>query len=67
MSIGKIVQVIGAVGGHRVPLATKCPKFTTHSFLKKDENNKLAEEGLTFEVQQQLGDGVVRNHCYGFF
>ena len=58
MSIGQIVQVIGAVvdieftGG-------EMPKIYEALVLEQDESNTLAEAGLTFEVQQQLGDGVV--------
>jgi F-type H+-transporting ATPase subunit beta len=58
MSIGKIVQVIGAVVDIEFP-RDEMPKVYDALVLEKDENNKLAEEGLTFEVQQQLGDGVV--------
>jgi F-type H+-transporting ATPase subunit beta len=38
-----------------------------HDALKLDaaEANGMAEEGLTFEVQQQLGDGVVRTIAMG--
>jgi len=30
-----------------------------------DEKNSQAEEGLTLEVQQQLGDGIVRTIAMG--
>ena len=30
-----------------------------------DEGSSFAEKGLTFEVQQQLGDGVVRTIALG--
>ena len=33
--------------------------------LDEDKTNKLVEPGLTFEVQQQLGDGVVRTIAMG--
>ena len=64
MSIGKIVQVIGAVVDIEFP-REEMPKVYDALVLEKDENNKLAEEGLTFEVQQQLGDGVVRTIAMG--
>ena len=41
------------------------PKVYEALVLEKDESNPLAEEGLTFEVQQQLGDGVVRTIAMG--
>ncbi len=64
MSDGKIVQVIGAVVDIEFP-RDKMPNVYDALVLEKDENNKLAEEGLTFEVQQQLGDGVVRTIAMG--
>lgn len=64
MSIGKIVQVIGAVVDIEFP-RDEMPKVYDALVLEKDENNKLAEEGLTFEVQQQLGDGIVRTIAMG--
>ncbi|MEJ2515469.1 MAG: F0F1 ATP synthase subunit beta [Gammaproteobacteria bacterium] len=51
MSTGKIVQVIGAVVDVEFPRET-LPKVY--------EALKIKETGLTLEVQQQLGDGVVR-------
>ena len=50
MSIGKIVQVIGAVVDIEFP-RDEMPKVYDALVLEKDENNKLAEEGLTFEVR----------------
>jgi F-type H+-transporting ATPase subunit beta len=41
------------------------PKVYDALILEKDEKNTLAEEGLTFEVQQQLGDGIVRTIAMG--
>ena len=64
MSIGQIVQVIGAVVDVEFP-RDQMPKVYDALILEKDENNSLAEEGLTFEVQQQLGDGVVRTIAMG--
>lgn len=59
MNIGQIVQVIGAVVDVQFP-RDQMPKVYEALVLEHDEHNKLAEEGLTFEVEQQLGDGVVR-------
>ena len=64
MSIGQIVQVIGAVVDIEFP-RDQMPKVYDALILEKDEKNSLAEEGLTFEVQQQLGDGVVRTIAMG--
>ena len=51
MSIGQIVQVIGAVVD--IEFARDAmPKVYEALVLEKDESNPLAEEGLTFEVQQ---------------
>ena len=55
---------IGAVVDIEFP-RDEMPKVYDALVLEKDENNKLAEEGLTFEVQQQLGDGVVRTIAMG--
>ena len=59
MSIGQIVQVIGAVVDIEFP-RDAMPKIYEALVLKNDEADSLAENGLTFEVEQQLGDGVVR-------
>ena len=56
MSQGKIVQVIGAVVDVEFP-RDAIPHV--YDALKLDEN------GLTLEVQQLLGDGVVRYYCNG--
>ena len=64
MSIGQIVQVIGAVVDIEFP-RDAMPKVYEALVLEKDESNTLAEAGLTFEVQQQLGDGVVRTIAMG--
>ena len=37
----------------------------TRSSWMPAEANGMAEDGLTFEVQQQLGDGVVRTIAMG--
>lgn len=64
MSIGQIVQVIGAVVDIEFP-RDAMPKIYEALVLKNDETDSLAENGLTFEVEQQLGDGVVRTIAMG--
>ena len=64
MSIGQIVQVIGAVVDIEFA-RDEMPKIYEALVLEKDDANSLAEEGLTFEVQQQLGDGIVRTITMG--
>ncbi len=64
MSIGQIVQVIGAVVDIEFP-RDAMPKVYDALVLEQDDGNSLAEVGLTFEVQQQLGDGVVRTIAMG--
>jgi len=56
MSSGRIVQIIGAVIDVEFP-RDAVPQI--YDALKVDEN------GLTLEVQQQLGDGVVRTIAMG--
>ncbi len=63
MSQGKIVQCIGAVVDIEFP-RDKMPKVYDALTLQA-EKGSIAEEGLTFEVQQQLGDGVVRTIAMG--
>ncbi|NYT80222.1 F0F1 ATP synthase subunit beta [Alcaligenaceae bacterium] len=63
MSNGTIVQCIGAVVDIQFP-RDRIPKI--YDALKLvDESSDFAEPGLTFEVQQQLGDGVVRTIAMG--
>ena len=58
MSQGTIVQCIGAVVDIQFP-RDAMPRI--YDALKlEDASSSFAEAGLTFEVQQQLGDGVVR-------
>lgn len=64
MSIGQIVQVIGAIVDIEFP-RDAMPKIYEALVLKNDEADSLAENGLTFEVEQQLGDGVVRTIAMG--
>ena len=56
MSSGKIVQIIGAVVD---------VEFPRDSMPKVYDALKLADVDLTLEVQQQLGDGVVRSIAMG--
>src|SRR5262245_42177091 len=64
MSTGTIVQCIGAVVDVEFPREAM-PKVYDALTLELDAGNKLVEQGLTFEVQQQLGDGVVRSIALG--
>ena len=58
MSQGTIVQSIGAVIDIEFP-REQMPKVYDALILEESEGG-LVEKGLTFEVEQQLGDGVVR-------
>ncbi|HZV97901.1 MAG TPA: F0F1 ATP synthase subunit beta [Methylophilaceae bacterium] len=62
MSQGKVVQCIGAVVDVEFP-RDQMPKV--YDALILDEEGSTAEAGLTLEVQQQLGDGVVRTIAMG--
>ena len=64
MSQGSIVQCIGAVVDIHFP-RDAMPKVYDALKLDASEANGMAEDGLTFEVQQQLGDGVVRTIAMG--
>lgn len=63
MSQGKVVQCIGAVVDIEFP-RDSIPKVYEALTLVETENS-MVEPGLTFEVQQQLGDGVVRTIAMG--
>ena len=63
MSQGKIVQCIGAVVDIEFP-RDQMPKVY-EALQLADVGSSTAEAGLTFEVQQQLGDGVVRTISMG--
>ena len=63
MSQGKIVQCIGAVVDIEFP-RDKMPKVY-EALTLADTSSSTAEAGLTFEVEQQLGDGVVRTIAMG--
>ena len=63
MSNGTIVQCIGAVVDIQFPREAM-PRV--HDALKlEDVSGSFAEKGLTFEVQQEIGDGVVRTIAMG--
>ena len=64
MSIGNIVQCIGAVVDIEFP-RDAMPKVYDALVLEEGNDSSFAEKGLTFEVQQQLGDGVVRTIALG--
>jgi F-type H+-transporting ATPase subunit beta len=55
---GTIVQTIGAVIDIEFPREAM-PKVYD-ALVLEDTSSSLTEKGLTFEVEQQLGDGVVR-------
>jgi len=59
MSQGTIVQSIGAVIDIVFP-RENMPKVYDALVLEDSAEGGLVEKGLTFEVEQQLGDGVVR-------
>jgi F-type H+/Na+-transporting ATPase subunit beta len=56
---GTIVQCIGAVIDIQFD-REQMPKIFDALTLVEDASNPLVEKDLTFEVEQQLGDGVVR-------
>lgn len=64
MSIGNIVQCIGAVVDIQFP-RDAMPKVYDALVLEDSNDASFAEKGLTFEVQQQLGDGIVRTIALG--
>ena len=64
MSQGSVVQCIGAVVDIQFPRSAM-PKVYEALQLDASEENPLVEAGLTFEVQQQLGDGIVRTIAMG--
>ena len=64
MSQGQIVQCIGAVVDIQFPRESM-PKVYDALTLMPSETNKLVEQGLTFEVEQLLGDGVARTIALG--
>jgi F-type H+-transporting ATPase subunit beta len=63
MNEGKIVQCIGAVIDIQFPRDSMPNIYDALTLV--EEGNSFAEKGLTFEVEQQLGDGVVRTIAMG--
>ncbi|EKE17986.1 MAG: hypothetical protein ACD_10C00179G0001, partial [uncultured bacterium] len=63
MNQGKIVQCIGAVVDIEFP-RDQMPKIY-EALQLADVGSSTAEAGLTFEVEQQLGDGIVRTIAMG--
>ncbi len=64
MSQGTVVQCIGAVVDIQFP-KEHMPKVFEALTLDESASNSLVESGLTFEVQQQLGDGIARTIALG--
>ncbi len=64
MANGQIVQCIGAVVDIEFT-RDAMPHVYDAVVLETDEGNQIVEQGLTFEVQQHLGDGVVRAIAMG--
>ena len=62
VKIGRVVQIIGAVVDVEFP-RDQMPKVFEALII--DDASSKAEEGLTLEVQQQLGDGIVRTIAMG--
>jgi F-type H+-transporting ATPase subunit beta len=60
---GKIVQCIGAVIDIQFPREQMPHIYEALTLV--EESDSFAEKGLTFEVEQQLGDGVVRTIALG--
>ena len=61
---GVIVQCIGAVVDIQFP-RDAMPKVYDALKLDPSETNSMVEAELTFEVEQQLGDGIVRTITMG--
>ena len=64
MSNGNIVQCIGPVVDIQFP-RDKMPSIYDALTVVDSGEKSFAEKGLTFEVQQQIGDGVVRAIAMG--
>ncbi len=60
MSHGTIVQCIGAVVDVEFPRESMPKIYDALTLENTGDDGGLAEKGLTLEVEQQLGDGVVR-------
>jgi len=64
MSNGTVVQCIGPVVDIQFP-RDSMPAIYDALILEDSDSASFAEKGLTFEVQQQLGDGIVRTIAMG--
>jgi F-type H+-transporting ATPase subunit beta len=64
MNQGSIVQCIGAVVDIQFPREAM-PKVYDALMLDAAEEHAMVESNLTFEVEQQLGDGIVRTIAMG--
>src|SRR5512141_537395 len=60
---GRIVQCIGAVIDIQFPRDNMPRVYDALQLV--EESDSFAEKGLTFEVEQQLGDGIVRTIALG--
>ncbi len=63
VSEGRIVQCIGAVIDIQFPREQMPNIYEALTLV--EEADSFAEKGLTFEVEQQLGDGIVRTIAMG--
>jgi F-type H+-transporting ATPase subunit beta len=63
MAEGRIVQCIGAVIDIQFPREAMPKVYDALTLV--EESDSFAEKGLTFEVEQQLGDGIVRTIALG--
>ena len=63
MAQGHIVQCIGVVVDIQFP-RDAMPKVYD-ALVLEESGDSLAEKGLTFEVQQQLGDSIVHTIAMG--
>ncbi|MBL0142160.1 MAG: F0F1 ATP synthase subunit beta [Betaproteobacteria bacterium] len=63
MAEGRIVQCIGAVIDIQFPRENMPRVYDALTLV--EEADSFAEKGLTFEVEQQLGDGIVRTIAMG--
>ncbi|MCL2021399.1 MAG: F0F1 ATP synthase subunit beta [Betaproteobacteria bacterium] len=65
MSQGSIVQCIGAVVDIQFPRDAMPKVYDALLLDDAGSDDERVEKGLTFEVQQQLGDGIVRTIALG--
>ncbi len=65
MTEGRIVQCIGAVIDIQFPRDEMPKVYDALQLVEESGSKSFAEKGLTFEVEQQLGDGIVRTIALG--